>query len=77
MPAKKIKCNKNLEIAKKMPPLFHTMPGKEFDIRKSEVVNWLVRQPEIMLIVMDMVKQSGCIEYDKESGMWTGIDYDN
>ena len=35
-----------LEIAKSMPPLYHTLPNQKFDIEKSEAVKWLMKQPE-------------------------------
>lgn len=71
--------NKNLEVAKKMPPLYHTLPNKEFDIKKSEVVKWLLEQPEIMQFVMDRVSsrkgELSLIQYDREAGTWQGVDY--
>lgn len=71
--------NKNLEAAKMMPPLYHTIPGEAFDIKKSEVVKWLLEQPEIMQFVMDRVSSRGetskLIVYDRGTGKWQGVDY--
>ena len=68
--------NKHLEVAKKMPPLHHKLPGEEFDITKSEVVKWLVAQPEIMQFLMDRVanraEASRLIKYDPDAGTWQG-----
>ncbi len=72
--------NKNLEVAKKMPPLHHKLPGQEFDISKSEVVKWLIGQPEILQFVMDRVagrsEASRLIRYNPDTGTWQGVDYD-
>lgn len=70
------KRSKNLNIAKKLPPSYHTMPGHEFDIQKSEAIHWLINQPDILNFVWNNIKQSGDVEYDSETGIWTGVDYD-
>lgn len=73
--------SKLLSVAKKMPPLYHTIPGEEFDIKKSEVVNWLISQPEILSYVVNRIKggkgQSAYIIYDSDTGKWQGVDYDD
>lgn len=73
------KKSKLLEVAKKMPPLYHTLPGEEFDIYKSEAVKWLVSQPEIMQYVFQRIGSAGgggkFITYDKTTGKWQGVDY--
>lgn len=63
-----------LDVAKKMPPLHHTLPGSGFDIAKSEVVRWLTSQPEIMQLIFNAVKTK-YIVYDKATGTWRGVDY--
>lgn len=75
------KKSKLLEVAKKMPPLYHTLPGEDFDIHKSEVVKWLISQPEILEYVYHRVKVCGgvsgaFIKYDPETGKWKGVDHD-
>lgn len=67
---------KQLEVAKKMPPLYHTIPGNKFELEKSEVVNWLIGQPEILNFVVEIIKKSEAIVYDKRTGKWQGIDYE-
>jgi len=62
--------------AKKMPPLRHSVPGQKFDILKSEAAQWLTRQPDIMQIVFESVKNRE-ITYDPEMGTWQGVDYDD
>lgn len=70
------KREKILEAARWMPPSRHTVPGEPFDIRNSEALAWLVRQPEILNYVWNNIKGSGAVQYDKSTGMWTGADYD-
>lgn len=72
---KKSKTEK-FNIAKNMPPLFHRLPGEEFDFEKSEVVQWLIQQSDILSYVWDKVKSSGNVVYDKNTGLWQGIDYE-
>jgi hypothetical protein len=56
-----------------MPPLFHSLPGAEFDIAKSEVVKWLLRQPEIQRWIFGIVRGRRLIEFDAEHGTWRGV----
>lgn len=67
--------SKKLSVAKKLPPSYHTLPGQEFDIKKSEVINWLIDQPNILNYLWDNIKQSGDVFYDSETGTWTGVDW--
>lgn len=68
--------SKKLNIARKLPPSYHTLPGENSDIKKSEVINWLIDQPDILNFLWDNIKQSGNVEYDSETGIWAGVDYD-
>ncbi len=68
------KNSKQFLAARKMPELRHSIPGQPFDIRESEVVRWLVQQPEIMQYVFDKLNYSGDIVYDRERGTWKGAD---
>lgn len=70
------KRSKKLDVAKKLPPSYHKVPGENYDARKSEVLQWLIKQPDIQEFVWDQIKQSGDVEYDRETGIWTGVDYD-
>lgn len=67
----------NLEGGKKMPPLYHTLPGKEFDYKQSEVLNWIAKQPEMLNFVREQLKSAGYIFYNSETGQWCGVDYDD
>ena len=64
-----------LDVAKNLPPLRHSLPGEVFDIAHSEVVRWLMGQPEIMQLVFNAARNRGFIVYDKETGTWRGADY--
>ncbi len=68
--------NSNIfQVAKKMPPLYHKLPGKEFDVFKSQVIWWLTRQPEMLEYIWNKLKQSGAVRYDPQSGKWQGINF--
>lgn len=75
--ANKIKRNKLISVARKMPPLYHSIPGEKFDIRKSRTLWWLIKQPEILNYVWNHIKQSGFVKYDSVTGKWTGIDFES
>lgn len=64
-----------IDVAKEMPPLFHKLPGEDFNLIKSRVLWWLVKQPEVLKYIWDIVKQSGAIVYDASSGKWSGINF--
>ena len=69
--------NKKLNMIKHMPPLYHTLPRQDFDIRKSEVIKWLMEKPDILNYLWDHIRQSGAIEYDRETQKWRGVDYED
>lgn len=69
------KRSKMLEAARLMPPLRHSIPGKEFDIKNSEVVKWLLKNPAVWNYVWNNVKESGSVSYNPETGKWQGVDY--
>lgn len=73
--------SKNLKCVKLMPPLKHSIPGEKFDITNSEVVKWLVQQPDVMAWVFDHInnmQRNGeelLIKYDATTRTWQGVDY--
>jgi hypothetical protein len=67
--------NKRLLIAKQMPELKHKAGEGSFDITKSEVLKWLIQQPDILNYLMDQVKDKGLIKYNPERGTWYGVNY--
>lgn len=62
-----------LNVAKKMPRLRHKV-GDKFDVHTSEVIKWLVSQPEIMSKIFNMVQSRKLIVYDQDTGEWRGAD---
>ena len=56
-----------LTCTRKMPRLKHTV-GDRFDIRTSEVVKWLVNQPDIMQKIFNFAMNEGAIVYDPDTG---------
>lgn len=67
--------SKRLEFGKRMPPLYHTIPGQDFWYSESEVLKWIANQPTLLNWVKDQLRTAGYITYDRETGKWTGIDY--
>lgn len=63
--------------AKNMPPLYHSLPGREFDIHKSEVIKWLISQQSILQYIFDKAKDGGFIIYNPETKKWQGKNYGN
>lgn len=71
------KKSKLIGVARLMPPLYHTLPGEKFDIKKSKVMWWLIRQPDILNYLWNHIKQSGMVQYDPETGKWYGVDFES
>ncbi len=73
--------SKKLQCVKKMPPLKHNVGNGKFDITKSEVTQWLIRQPEIMQWIFDHANnmqrhgEELLIKFNPETGTWQGVDY--
>ena len=72
---KNINRSQLLELATNMPPLRHSIPGQEFSIYNSEVIRWLINQPEALNYIWNNIKNSGAVVYDNESGTWQGVNY--
>ena len=65
-----------LDPARNMPPLYHTLPDKQFDIAKSEVIKFLISIPEIQQKIFDMAVNHRVILYDPHTKIWKGVDWD-
>lgn len=70
---KKIK-SKKLEVGKSMPPLYHKRPGKDYAAEKSEVLQWISEQPDLLEWTFAQLKGAGYVEYDSETGIWSGVE---
>ena len=57
-----------------MPTGLNHHPDKsaEFDYSKSEVVQWLIANPEIQRFIFEKIRTSGAIIFDQESKTWRG-----
>lgn len=60
-----------------MPPLYHTLPGAKFDINKSQILDWILKQDEIKKWLVGYLKNTKYIEYNPDTKLWTGINYYN
>jgi len=67
--------SKKWAVAKNMPPLKHTIPGRAFSWADSEVVDWLIKQQEVRQIVFEAVKGNEIV-FDPATGKWRGVDYE-
>ena len=73
---RKIARDKRLGLGGEMPPLYHTLPGEQYDPKKSQVLKWISEYPELLAYVFDKLAQSGQIVYDQDTGRWQGVGYD-
>lgn len=53
--------------------LRHTV-GESFDVMTSEVIEWLVQQPELRNYLFEKVRMAGAIEFDVATGTWAGAE---
>ena len=65
-----------VDAAKRMPPLYHKLPNEDFDFRKARTLWWLIKQPEVLKYIWDIVKQSGALVYDDKTHKWHGINFE-
>lgn len=65
------------KVAASMPPLPHSVPGQDFDIKNSEAARWMIDQPEILQMLFNYFRQSGAIIFQKENKTWVGINFQN
>lgn len=72
------KIPKRFEVARMMPPLKHNPTG-DYDPKKSEVIQWLISQPDILNYIFDAVRgnnhRESPIVYEPSTGTWKGVDY--
>lgn len=65
-----------VEALSHMPPLRHSIPGQEFDYRKSEVLKWVMNVPGIedwlWRRISEFNRRVPVLKYDKETGLWRG-----
>lgn len=72
--------NERLNCLKLMPPLHHKT-GDKYDIMDSEVMDWIVAQPEVRQWLYDKIadksggKKPEFIKYNPGTKTWQGVDY--
>lgn len=65
---------KALQVARSMPPLAHWPDKPEpYRVDRSEVIQWLLAQPEVQEWVFHFAKDCGVIAYDAVQGTWAGV----
>jgi hypothetical protein len=62
---------KAMKVAFRMPKLVHGN-GPPFDIRNSECVRWMMKQPVILNAMFDYFVNRKCIVYNPVSKTWVG-----
>lgn len=66
--------SKKLDVVREMPELYHRLPNERFELRKSEVVNWLLEQDDVVEWLFHFLQRTTkMIEYDKKTGKWHGV----
>lgn len=73
---KKSKYDKRLSVAKYMPPM-KRRSDKVYTPQTDPCFCWLMKQPDIISYIFDLVKRIGYIQYDAEAGIYKGIEYND
>jgi len=60
--------------ASTMPPLYHVLPGQSFDVKKSQVLKWLIEKPEVLNYLLCKIKERAIV-YDGSTGLWRGVNH--
>jgi hypothetical protein len=71
---KGFKSSKAFEAASKMPTGLVHKPDEDYDPAKSEVVAWLISQPEIQNYLFSKCNTTGALVFDQETKTWRGKD---
>lgn len=74
------KVSEKLNCVKKMPELKHTNGESNFDIKESEICQWLIQQPDVLQYIFNRVANNGAkplIIYNSKRETWQGVDYEN
>lgn len=69
--------DKRLLAAKKMPSLRRTQPGSYYVPERDDVLEWIAQQPPLLDYLFELARRAGAVTYDKATGTWRGVDYDN
>lgn len=69
--------SKSWNCLKEMPPLYNTLPNEKYDLKKSEIINLIIKHPELLSWIVSKAKYDGLIVFDKSTGKYQGCDYDD
>lgn len=61
-------------LLRTMPSLRHSFPDTEFHISESEVVAWLISQPEAMQVLFNVAVSTKAIKFDQATRTWAGVE---
>lgn len=65
--------NKKLYAASYMPPLRHKLNDEEYDRHKSEVLQWIAKNPFLLEYVFSKAISAGYVQYDAATSRWQGV----
>ena len=74
---KKIKRSNTWDVLKSMPPLYHTLPDKEFSYDSSEVLEWMSKNKVILGWLLNSAYKINYLKYCKTTGKWQGVEYND
>jgi len=70
------KISTKLSVVKTMPKLQHRIPNEEYDVAESNVVKWLIQQPDVLQHLFETMKDRKLIKYNSDTSTWQGIEYE-
>lgn len=72
----RFKRSEKLKVGRLMPPKYHKLPDETYDVKKSEAVQWLIKNPAILEYIWDKYKQSNDVVYNPSTRKWQGVDWE-
>lgn len=65
-----------MRVAASMPPKKHWLGHDQtFSIERSEVVHWLIAQPECQQLLFNIMRNAAVIQFDLATKKWVGVDW--
>lgn len=68
--------DKRLLVANEMPPMYRRQPNQIYDHENDEVLKWIAEHPGLLNYMFDKLSTGKHIEYNPDTGIWQGVDYD-
>lgn len=67
-----------LEVAKQMPPLKRRESSKSpYDLHADQVLAWMGKNLQLQGYLFDLLNRIGYVKYDQQTGIWSGVDYED